>query len=137
VREHREAAVLRLDRVVRDPQAGGADLRAAVLVVGRTLLADQVLECLPAVRPDRVFALLGIAVGLVAAGVDDLEVVDVPVGLVEVAIVVEVVAVPLVIRREVRLDLLVAAALGVLIRDPRVEPSATSRARSSSRKGMG
>ena len=37
-------------------------------------------------RPDGVLALLRVAVGLVAAGVDDLQVVDVAVGLVEVAV---------------------------------------------------
>ena len=103
VREHGQAAVLGLDRVVRDPQAGGADLGAAVLVAGRALA--RVLERLPAVRPDGVLALERVAVGLVAAGVDDLEVVDVAVGLVEVAVGVVVVAVPLVVGREGRLDL--------------------------------
>ena len=56
-------------------------------------------------RPDRVLALLRVTVGLVAAGVDDLEVVDVTVGLVEVAVTVVVVAVPLVEGLQLRLDL--------------------------------
>jgi hypothetical protein len=53
------------------------------------------------VRPDGVLTLLRVTVGLVAAGVHDLEVVDVAVGLVEVAVAVEVVAVPLVERLQV------------------------------------
>ena len=96
VREDAEAAVLRLDRVVADPQAGVADLGAADRVVRRALAG--VLEGVPAVRPDRVLALLRVAVGLVATGVHDLEVVDVAVRLVEVAVAVVVVAVPLVER---------------------------------------
>ena len=95
VGEHAHATVLRLDRVVGDPQAGVADLGAAVRVARRALAG--VLEGLPAVRPDGVLALDRVAVGLVAARVHDLEVVDVAVGLVEVAVVVEVVAVPLVV----------------------------------------
>ena len=43
--------------------------------------------------PDRVGALLRVAGSFVAAGVDDLEVVDVAVALVEVAVLVEVVPV--------------------------------------------
>ena len=78
-----------------------------------------VLEGVPAVAPDRVLALLLVTVGLVATGVDDLEVVDVAVGLVEVAVAVVVVAVPLVVRRQVGLDLRVGAALGLLVGDPR------------------
>ena len=82
VGEHGHAAVLRLDRVVGHPQAGVADLGAAVLVfAGPT--AGRFEERLRAVRPDGVLALERVAVGLVAAGVNDLEVVDVAVGLVE------------------------------------------------------
>ena len=56
-------------------------------------------------RPDGVLA-LGAAAGLLAlTGVDRLEVVDVAVGLVEVAVAVVVVAVDLVELREVGLDL--------------------------------
>ena len=72
-------------------------------------------------RPDRVLALVRVAVGLVAAGVDDLEVVDVAVGLVEVAVVVVVVAVPQVERLEVGGDLRVGLAGRLLVGDPRVE----------------
>ncbi len=50
--------------------------------------------------------------------VDDLEVVDVAVGLVEVAVGVEVVAVPLVVTGELRLDLGVRLALGLLVGGP-------------------
>ena len=121
VREHRDAAVLRLDRVVGDPQAGVADLRAAVLVERGPAGPDQVLERLPAVRPDRVLALVRVAVGLVAAGVDDLEVVDVAVALVEVAVVVVVVAVPGVVGRELRGDLRVGGAGGLPAGDPGVD----------------
>ena len=44
--------------------------------------------------PDRVGALVRVARSLVATGMDDLEVVDEAVGLVEVAVAVEVVAIP-------------------------------------------
>jgi hypothetical protein len=70
--------------------------------------------------PDGVLALLGVPVGLVAAGVDDLEVVDVAVGLVEVAVAVEVVPVVLVEALHVRLDLGGGAAGGLLVGDPLV-----------------
>ena len=118
VGEDVRAAVLGLDRVVADPQAGVADLGTAALV-RRRARRPVVLEGVPAVAPDGVLALLRVAVGLVATGVDDLEVVDVAVGLVEVAVTVEVVAVPLVVRRQVGLDLVVGAALGLLVGDPR------------------
>ena len=64
------------------------------------------LEGAPAVRPDGVLALVRVTVGLVATCVHDLQVVDVAVGLVEVAVAVPVVAVPDVVLRERRLDLL-------------------------------
>jgi hypothetical protein len=121
VREHGHAAVLRLHRVVGDPDAGIADLRAAVLVLRRADLAGLVEIRLAAMRPDRVLALGRVAVGLVATGVDDLEVIDVAVGLVEVAVVVEVVAVPLIEGLHVLGDLRVGAALGVLVVNPRRE----------------
>ena len=76
--------------------------------------------------PDGVLALVRVAVGLVAAGVDDLEVVDVAVGLVEVAVAVVVVAVPLVEGRQVGLDLRLGAAGGQLVGDPLVGASRTS-----------
>ena len=79
-----------------------------------------VLEGVPPVAPDRVLALDRVAVGLVAAGVDDLEVVHVAVGLVEVAVTVEVVAVPLVEGRELGLDLLRRAAGSDLVVVPLV-----------------
>ena len=77
--------------------------------------------------PDRVLAVDRVAVGLVAAGVDQLEVVDVAVGLVEVAVAVEVVAVPLVVGLEVGGDLRVAATLRLLVGDPRVRGVADER----------
>ena len=119
VREDRQTAVLRLHRVVADPDAGVADRGAPELVEpgpGEALVGD---EGVPAVRPDRVLALLGIAVGLVAAGVHDLEVVDVAVGLVEVAVAVVVVAVVLVVRRDGLLDLGVGLAGRLLVGHPR------------------
>ncbi len=115
VREDAEAAVLRLGGVVADPDAGVADLGAAGLVVARTRRADAVGVGVPAVRPDRVGA-LGAAAGLLAlTGVDGLEVVDVAVGLVEVAVAVVVVAVDLVEALEVVDDLGVGLALRLLV----------------------
>ncbi len=118
VEEHAPAAVLRLDRVVGDPDAAGADLVAAVGVARRALAGA--LEGLPPVRPDGVLALPGVAVGLVAARVHDLEVVDVAVGLVEVAVAVEVVAVPLVEGRQLGVDLGDRPARGQLVGVPLV-----------------
>jgi hypothetical protein len=66
--------------------------------------------------PDGVGALLGVARGLVAAGVDDLEVIDEPVGLVEVPVTVHVVAVRLVERLQVVGDLSQRLADGQLVR---------------------
>ena len=63
------------------------------------------LEGAPAVGPDRVLALIPVPVGLVAAGVNDLEVVEVAVGLVEITVTVVVVTVPSVVALQGRLDL--------------------------------
>ena len=114
VREDAEAAVLGLDRVVADPDvsrvvrettretargaaATGVDARVAV----RAAAGDRGV---PAVRPDRVRALMRVAGSLVATSVDDLEVVDEAVGLGEVSVAVRVVAVGDVERLEIRLD---------------------------------
>ena len=56
-------------------------------------------------RPDRVLALCATAGVLALTGMDGLEVVDVAVGLVEFAVVVEVVAIPDVELGEVGVDL--------------------------------
>ncbi len=121
VGEDAEAAVLRLDGVVADPDAGVADLRAAELVVLGAGGAGVGAEGVPAVGPDRVLALGAAAGGLVLTGVHDLEVVDVAVRLVEVAVAVEVVAVPLVVLGEVLLDVGVGAAGLLLLGDPGVQ----------------
>jgi hypothetical protein len=70
------------------------------------------------VAPDGVLTLLRVAGGLVAACVDDLEVVDEPVGLVEVAVTVDVVAVPVVERLQVVGHLLQGLAGVELALDP-------------------
>ena len=90
VGEDAEAAVLRLGGVVADPEAGVADLDAAVLVAtaGPPL---RVGVDRPAVRPDRRRGCAGL---LALTGVHGLEVVDVAVRLVEVAVPVVVEAVP-------------------------------------------
>ncbi|MGC0409925.1 hypothetical protein RKD31_003168 [Streptomyces sp. SAI-163] len=118
VRVDAESAVLRLDGVVADPDAGVADLGAAELVVGGAGGAGVGAEGVPAVGPDGVLALRAATGGLVLAGVHDLEVVDVAVGLVEVAVAVEVVAVPLVVLGQLGLDLGVGAAGRLLVGDP-------------------
>ncbi len=120
VGEDAQAAVLGLCGVVADPDAGVADLGAAGLVVGRAGRAGVGAVGVPAVRPDGVGALDAAARGLVLTGVHDLEVIDVAVGLVEVAVVVEVVAVPLVVLGEIGLDLLGRTALGLLVGGPGV-----------------
>ena len=103
VREHADAAVLGLDGVVADPVAGAAEADARRSRVG-TPPTTGPTPCaaavgVRAVAPDGVGA-LGAATGLLAfAGVDRLEVVDVAVRLVEVAVTVEVVAIPDVERR--------------------------------------
>jgi len=91
VGEDAHAAVLGLDRVVADPDAGVAELVAAHLAAGRALVVVRV--GVGAVAPDRVGAAVGV---LALARVDHAEVVDVAVRLVEVAVVVAVVAVGLV-----------------------------------------
>ena len=122
VREDTEPAVLGLDGVVVDPHAGRVvgDLDVRPGRVGHAALADVDATDLrtadrtgaegldlrvPAVAPDGVGAVDRVAVGLVAARVHDLEVVDVAVRLVEVAVLVEVVAVLVVERLQVAPDL--------------------------------
>ena len=116
------ATILRLDSVVADPEAEAVELGAAQRVLRGTLRAtgSSWEERVPAVAPDRVLALPWIAVGLVATGVHDLEVVDVVVAFVEVAVAVMVVAVPDVERCKLRSDLGVGPACGLLVRYPLV-----------------
>ncbi len=116
-----ESAVLRLDGVVADPDAGVADLGAAELVGVRSGGAGVGAEGVPAVGPDRVRALGAAAGGLVLTGVHDLEVVDVAVGLVEVAVAVVVVAVPLVELGQLGTDLGGRVARGLALGDPGVD----------------
>ena len=71
----------------------------------------------PPVRPDRPRGCAGL---LTLTGVHRLEVVDVAIGLVEVAVLVVVEAVPLVERRQVRLDVGVGLALRLLLGVPSV-----------------
>ncbi len=106
VREHADAAVLRLDRVVAHPVAAAADPETAAAVVGGTGDADVGVERVPAVAPDGVRALRAAARFLALTGVDRLEVVDVAVRLVEVPVAVVVVAIPHVELRQVVVDLL-------------------------------
>ncbi len=115
------AAVLRLHRVVADPHAAVPDLGAALLGLARTGDALVGLVDEAAVGPDGVLALDRVTVGLVAAGVQDLEVVDVAVRLVEVAVVVGVVAVPLVERLELGDHRCLGPAGGELVGVPLVD----------------
>ncbi len=115
------AAVLGLHGVVADPQPAVGDLAAALLALCRSGHALVALVDEPAVGPDGVLALDLVTVGLVAAGVDDLEVVEVAVGLVEVAVTVDVVAVPLVERLELGHHGGLGAALRQLIGVPLVD----------------
>src|SRR5690606_8016632 len=82
-----------LDRVVTGPDPGGADLGGAERVEVGTGDPGVGDVRVPAVAPAGVLALPRVAVDHVAAGVDDLEVVDVAVRLVEHAVAVVVVAV--------------------------------------------
>ena len=82
--------------------------------------ADPLVRRVPAVRPDRVRALCASAGLLALTGVDDLEVVDVPILLVEVAVAVDVVAILLVERVQIRLDLRVRLAGRLLVGSPLV-----------------
>ena len=128
VREHAEAAVLRLDRVVADPDVDRMVRDAAGQTARRATRADvharkatgaaTLNRGVPAMAPDRVGALVRVARSLVATGVDDLEVVDEVVRLVEVPVAVEVVAIPDVELLQVRSDLRVRLALGDLALDP-------------------
>src|SRR5690606_23002505 len=114
VGEDAEAAVLRFGGVVADPDAAVADRHTTHRVRGRSGVAFYVGEGVRAVGPDRVGALLASAGFLALAGVDRLEVVDVAVGLVEVAVTVVVIAVPLVEASKLLLDLLFGFAGGDL-----------------------
>ena len=119
VREHADAAVLRLDGVLADPVVAVSDLDAAELVEARAGRAEVGGVRVPAVAPDGGVAEHATA-GLVAlASVERLEGVDVAVRLVEVAIGVVVVAVPDVEAAQVRVDL----SGGLAGRDLRVVPA--------------
>src|SRR6185312_12212449 len=79
---------------------------------------NVVVEGVPAVRPDRVGALVAAAGLLALARVDRLEVVDVAVRLVEVPVAVVVVPIPDVELREGLRDLRIALAGRRLLRMP-------------------
>ena len=116
VREHTGGTVLGLGRVVADPQLRAGHAVATQQTVLRALRADTALSGVPAVAPDRV-ATLRTAAGLFAlAGVHQLEVVDVTVGLIEVAVAVTVVAVLGVDLARRPVDALVDAARGLQAR---------------------
>ncbi len=119
VGEDADAAVLGLDGVVADPVVAAADRHAAERVRPAPSTSGP---CAPgsvgirAVAPDGVGA-LGTAAGLLAlAGMHRLEVVDVAVRLVEVAVAVVVVAIPDVERREERVRSRGVMPLGELAR---------------------
>ena len=97
-------------------------MHAAELVEVGALAADAGHVRGRAVAPDRVGALSAAAGLLAHTGVDRLEVVDVAVGLVEVAVAVVVVPVPLVELGEVRVDLVVGLACSLLLGVPAVQP---------------
>ena len=127
VGEDPEAAVLRLDGVVTEPHSGGVvrDQAAADqatvgadLDTGHPAGAADLKVGVPAVAPDGVGALVWVTGRLVAAGVDDLHVVDVAVRLVEDAVTVEVVAVPDVELLQVGLDVRHRLARVELLLDP-------------------
>ena len=113
VGEHPEPAVLRLDGVVADPDPRrvvrqGLPTRHTALPdvdAGEAVRAASRHVGVPAVAPDGVCAIDRVAGGLVTPGVHDLEVVDEPVGLREVAVAVAVIAVLDVEGLQVVLDL--------------------------------
>src|SRR4029079_650304 len=105
VREHADATVLLADRVAADPDARATNLDATELVVARAGGSDQVVERIPAMRPNRVGALPAAARLLAYTGVDRLEVVDIAVRLVEVPVTVVVVPIPDVELLHVLVDL--------------------------------
>ena len=120
VREHAEAAILGLDGVVTNPDSrhrrSGHRRTGSRRPRGRSD-AEVGRVDIPAVGPDRIRA-LGAAAGVLAlTGVNRLEVIQVSVRLVKVAVVVVVVAVPDVEGREIRLDLRLglAGALWLLV----------------------
>src|SRR5665811_1326077 len=105
VGEDTEATVLGLGGVVTDPHPGvtylGTSSEVARWASGTKVCGVDV----PAVGPDGVRALRAAAGFFALPGVNRLEVVDIAVGLVEVAVVVVVVAVDLVELRQVGLDI--------------------------------
>lgn len=118
VGEDTQPAVLRLGRVVTDPDARVAERHTAELVAVGPRPPQVGGVGVPAVAPDGVLALGAVAGLLPFAGVDRLEVVDVAVRLVEVAVTVVVVPVPDVVVGEVVADLGVAPALVLLVLVP-------------------
>lgn len=90
-----QSAVLRLDRVVANPDIRVADLEPAEQrTVGRTNHSNETEERVPAIAPDGVLALEAASGLLADSGMDRLHVVDVPIGFVEVAVAIPVIAIP-------------------------------------------
>src|SRR5690349_12035945 len=113
VSEYAQTAVLRLNSVVIYPNTGGvvgdcdrgigrrttrpgikASQGVKVAVYHRSIYTPRCEECIPAMAPDCIRALVRIASGLVATCMNNLEVVDVAIGLIEVAIAIIVIAIP-------------------------------------------
>ena len=99
VREDADAAVLGLDGVVAHPQVRAGQVVAAQQASGRSGVVIGVR--VPRVTPDRVSTLRAAAGFLAFAGVHEAEVIDIAVGLGEVAVAIAIVAIDLIGLRQV------------------------------------
>src|SRR5687767_2246238 len=88
------AAILRLDGVIADPIVTPANLHAAKFVEGGTGQSNIGKECIPAVAPDGIRALCTTTSFLTFTGMDRLEVINVAIRLIKVAIAVIIIAIP-------------------------------------------
>src|SRR5690242_8384341 len=94
VGEHTYTAVLRLDGIVANPEIGGADADTTEGMRTDTIGTVRTEVGIPAMAPNSIRT-LGAATGLFAfTCMDGLEVIDVPIGLIEVTIAISVIAIP-------------------------------------------
>src|SRR5512142_917789 len=114
MREHTYATVLRLNRVVADPVTGTTHRGASQRIEGWARTGRRIVIGIPAMTPDGVLALCTTTRLFAVAGMDDLEVIDITIGFVEVAIPVIVIAIPDIELAQVGIDFSGSLASGDL-----------------------
>src|SRR5688572_8073800 len=103
--EHTYAAVLRFDGVITNPITGIANLDTTKIMGASSIRAISRIVRIPAMAPDRVHAQNATTYFFTHASMDRLEMVNVTIGFIEIAVAVVIVTIPLVKTFQVITDL--------------------------------